>query len=109
MVKNLPSVTKMGSTLDERGNRPQHQLKDKILSKNGLPIPLLNKLVHTFIMLLELPLNNSKERFILHLCSRTKLPPVLDDINKSKRIEKIAVVFYNRGKKTCLPLLGPLK
>jgi len=39
-----------------------------------------------------------KERFIPRLCSRTTLPPVLDDIKKSKLIEEIAVSFYNRGK-----------
>ena len=39
-----------------------------------------------------------KERFLLRLCSRTSLPPVLDDIKKPKLIEDIGVAFYNRGK-----------
>lgn len=39
-----------------------------------------------------------KERFIPRLCSRTTLPPVLDDIKKPKLVEDIAVAFYNRGK-----------
>ena len=39
-----------------------------------------------------------KERFIPRLCSRSTLPPVLDDIKKPKVIEDIAVAFYNKGK-----------
>lgn len=39
-----------------------------------------------------------KERFIPRLCSRSSLPPVLDDIKKPKVIEDIAVSFYNKGK-----------
>ena len=34
------------------------QFKEKILSKNGLPVLFLNNGGHTFILLLELPLNN---------------------------------------------------
>ena len=36
-----------------------------------------------------------KERFIPRLCSRTTLPPVLDDVKKHKLIEDIAMAFYN--------------
>lgn len=44
-----------------------------------------------------------KERFIPRLCSRSTIPPVLDDLKKAKTIEEIAVAFYNRGKDgTCL-------
>lgn len=44
-----------------------------------------------------------KERFIPPLCSRSTLPPVLDDIKKPKVIEDIAMAFYNSGKDgTCL-------
>jgi len=44
-----------------------------------------------------------KERFIPRLCSRSTMPPVLDDIKKPKVIEDIAIAFYNRGKDgTCL-------
>ena len=44
-----------------------------------------------------------KEKFIPRLCSRSILPPVLDDIKKPKVIEDIAVAFYNKGKDgTCL-------
>lgn len=39
-----------------------------------------------------------KDRFIPRLCSRSSLPPVLDDIKKPKQVEEIAVAFYNRGK-----------
>ena len=44
-----------------------------------------------------------KEKFIPRLCSRSILPPVLNDIKKPKVIEDIAVAFYNKGKDgTCL-------
>lgn len=36
----------------------RRQFKEKILSKNGLPVLCLNNGGHTFILLLELPLNN---------------------------------------------------
>ena len=36
----------------------RRQLKEKILSKNGLPVLFLNNSGHTFILLLELPLDN---------------------------------------------------
>ena len=36
----------------------QRQFKDRILSKNGLPIMFLNNRGHTYVMLLDLPLNN---------------------------------------------------
>lgn len=39
-----------------------------------------------------------KERFVPQLCSRTTLPPILDNVKKPKLIEDIAVAFYNRGK-----------
>ena len=39
-----------------------------------------------------------KERFIPRLCSRSSLPPVIDDITKTKVIEDIAMAFYNKGK-----------
>ena len=39
-----------------------------------------------------------KERFIPRLCSRTSLPPVLDDVKRGKLIEDVAVSFFNRGK-----------
>lgn len=42
--------------------------------------------------------SSAKDRFIPRLCARTTLPPVLDDVKKSKQIEDIAVAFYNRGK-----------
>ena len=44
-----------------------------------------------------------KERFIPRLCSRSTLPPVLDDVKKSKVVEDIVVAFFNEGKDgTCL-------
>lgn len=54
-----------------------------------------------------------KERFIPRLCSRSTLPPVLDDIKKAKVVEDMAVAFFNRGKDgTCLmectPRTSPL-
>ena len=43
-----------------------------------------------------------KERFIPRLCSRTTLPPVLNDIKRPKLFEDIAVAVYNKGKdSTC--------
>lgn len=39
-----------------------------------------------------------KERFVPRLCSRSSLPPVLDDLQKPKQIEEMAITFYNRGK-----------
>lgn len=47
--------------------------------------------------------SSAKERFIPRLCSRTTLPPVLDDIKKPRQIEEIVMAFYNRGRDgTCL-------
>lgn len=44
-----------------------------------------------------------KERFLPKLCSRSTLPPVLDDIKAPTLVESIAVSFYNMGKDgTCL-------
>jgi hypothetical protein len=49
-----------------------------------------------------------KERFLPKLCSRSTLPPVLDDIKKPKIVDNIAVSFYNMGKDgTCLEECTP--
>ena len=37
---------------------PRSQFKDRILSKNGLPIVFLNNREHTYVMLLDLPMKN---------------------------------------------------
>ena len=39
-----------------------------------------------------------KERFIPRLCSRSTLPPVLDDLKNAKVMEDIALTFFNKGK-----------
>ena len=49
-----------------------------------------------------------KDRFIPRPCSRSTLPPVLDDIKSPKVIEEVAVSFYNCGKDgTCLLETAP--
>lgn len=49
----------------------RRQFKEKILSKNGLPVLFLNNGGHTFILLLELPLNNmSLCRSLDHVLNR---------------------------------------
>ena len=49
-----------------------------------------------------------KDRFIPRLCSRSTLPPVLDDIKNSKVIQDIAVSFFNCGKDgTCVLETAP--
>ena len=39
-----------------------------------------------------------KDRFIPRLCSRSTLPPVLDDVKKYHVIEDAAITFFNKGK-----------
>ncbi|XP_046858553.1 uncharacterized protein LOC124452001 [Xenia sp. Carnegie-2017] len=44
-----------------------------------------------------------RQRFIPRLCSRSTLPPVLDDVKSPTVIENVAVSFYNSGKDgTCV-------
>ncbi len=44
-----------------------------------------------------------KERFVPRLCSRSTLPPVLDDVKSWQKVEDAAIIFFNRGKDgTCL-------
>ena len=44
-----------------------------------------------------------KERFVPRLCSRSTLPPVLDDVKSWQKVEDAAITFFNRGKDgTCL-------
>ena len=49
----VPHIACMPNKKDAR-----RQFKDRILSKNGLPIMFLNNRGHTYVMLLDLPLNN---------------------------------------------------
>lgn len=44
-----------------------------------------------------------KERFIPRLCSRSTLPPVLDDIKVPKILDDVAMSVFNNGKDgTCV-------
>lgn len=44
-----------------------------------------------------------KERFIPRLCSRSTLPPVLDDVKTHRVIADVAVSLFNKGKDgTCI-------
>jgi hypothetical protein len=49
-----------------------------------------------------------KQRFIPRLCSRSSLPPVIDDVKISSILEDAAISFYNNGKDgTCLQETEP--